>query len=322
MSAITNTSSFGKALWPGINAWYGKAYNEYPVEHTALFDMNKTKRHFEEDVGIVSFGLAKRKAEGASVEYEGERQGFITRYTPVEYALGFVITEIMMEDDLYNMVGERRSKGLAFSMRQTKEIVAANVYNRAFDSDYVGGDGKALIATDHPNITGGTWSNRPSTASDLSEMALEQACIDISKFKNDQGMAIAVRPKSLHIPVELMFEAERILKTPMMTSVYAQKGARAGGVVGATGSNTDVNDINVIAKSGKFGEPMVNHYFTDNDAWFIRTDVMDGMKYWERRPDYFKMDDDFDTSNAKYKSAGRYTFGWTDPRCMYASPGA
>ena len=316
MAGMTTTASFGKALWPGINVWYGKAYAEYPVEYTALFETFKTKRHFEEDVGIVSFGLAKRKPEGQSVEYEGERQGFITRYQPVEYALGFIITEIMMEDDLYAIVGERRSKGLAFSMRQTKEIIAAGIYNKATSTDQVGGDGKPLLAFDHPNVTGGSWSNVPLNAAgtaavhaDLSPMAIEQALIDISKWKNDQGMLIAVMPKSLHIPVELQFDAERIFGAQMMTA--EQSTARGVGV--------DNNDINVV--NGKFS-PIINHYFTDNDAWFIRTNCTDGMKHWERRPDYFKMDDDFDTSNAKFKSAGRYTFGWTDPRCIYGSTGA
>ena len=289
------------------------------MEYTALFETFKTKRHFEEDVGIVSFGLAKRKPEGQSVEYEGERQGFITRYQPVEYALGFIITEIMMEDDLYAIVGERRSKGLAFSMRQTKEIIAAGIYNKAFDWTQVGGDGKELIANAHPNVTGGTWSNRAHSAyTDLSPMAIEQALIDISKWTNDQGMKIAVMPKSLHIPVDLQFDAERIFGATMMTAQQATA-AKADGGQGLTTASGAPNDINVV--HGKFA-PIVNHYFTDADAWFIRTNCTDGMKHWERRPDYFKMDDDFDTSNAKFKSAGRYTFGWTDPRCIYGSEGA
>lgn len=301
MSGIINTSAFGKALWPGINAWYGKAYNEYPEEYKALFDTYQSGKAFEEDVGIVSFGLAKAKAEGASVQYEGERQGFITRYTPVEYALGFIITEIMMEDDQYAIVGERRAKGLAFSMRQTKETVAANVYNRAFNSSYTGGDGVSMINASHPNVSGGTGDNLQ--AADLSELALEQACIDIAKFTNDKGLKIAVMPDKLIVPVDLVFEAERILKSNQRTG-------------------TADNDINALNSMGKFSEgAMVNHYLTDVDAWFIRTNAPDGLKHFERRADYFKMDEDFDTSNAKYKAAGRYAFGWTDWRGIYGSAG-
>jgi len=301
MSGIITTSAFGKLLWPGINAIYGKAYSEYPQECLDLFETYKTNRAFEEDLGISSLGLAKVKEEAAPVQYEGERQGFITRYTPVEYALGFIITEIMMEDDLYQMVGARRSKALAFSMRQTKEIVAANVYNRAFNSTYVGGDGVEMISSAHVNVAGGTWSNIQSA--DFSELALEQACIDIAKFKDDKGLTIHVMPESLHIPVDTVFEAERILKSNQ----------RVG---------TADNDINALNSMGKFSKgAMVNHYFTDTDAWFIRTNCPDGMKHFERRADYFKMDEDFDTSNAKYKSAGRYVFGWTDPRGIYGSAG-
>lgn len=301
MNGIINTSAFGKALWPGINAWYGKSYNEFSVEYTDLFDSFKTSKHYEEDVGIVSFGLAKKKAEGASVEYEGERQGFVTRYQPDEYALGFIITEIMMEDDQYKIVGQRRAKGLAFSMRQTKEIVGANVYNRAFNGSYVGGDGVSLLNASHPNVSGGTWSNLAT--SDMSELALEQACIDMGKWTNDKGLRINVMPQSLHIPIDLKYDVKRILGSELRVA-------------------TADNDLNALKSFGEFPKGvMVNHYFTDTDAWFIRTNVPEGMKYMERRPDYFKMDDDFDTSNAKYKAAGRYTFGWTDPRALYGSAG-
>lgn len=301
MSTPINTSNFGKALWPGINAWYGQAYSEYPVEYTALFDTYKIKRHAIEDVGTSGLGLAKETGEGEPVQYEGERQGFITRYVPQQYTLGFMITEIMIEDDLYNIIGERKAKALAFSMRQTKEINGANVYNRAFNSSFVGGDGVELISSAHPNVSGGTWSNLQSA--DMSEAALEQACIDISKFTNDKGLKIAVMPQSLHIPSELVFDTHRIL----------QSVARVG---------TADNDTNALKDMGKFpGGVHVNHYFTDTDAWFIRNNVADGMKYIERRADTFQMSDDFDTSNVKFKASCRYDFGWTDPRCMYGSAG-
>jgi hypothetical protein len=301
--SIMNSSSFAKSLWPGVNKWYGKAYDEYPVEYTKLFETFKSSKAFEEDVGVSSFGLAVVKPEGAGISYDSERQTFVTRYSHVTYALGFVITREAFDDDQYDIVGEKRAKGLAFSMRQTKETIAANVYNRAFNSSYTGGDGKELIATDHPNFAGGTWSNELSTAADLSEAALEQACIDIAGFTNDRGLLIAVKPKTLIIARQNMFEAKRIL-----------------GADGRVGTN--LNDPNALKSLGLIPEVVTNHYLTDADAWFIRTDVQDGMKYWERRGDAFDMDNDFDTENAKFKATARYSFGWTDPRAIYGSAGA
>jgi len=301
--SVINSSSFAKALWPGINAWYGKAYDEYPVEYTDLFDTYTSRKQFEEDVGISSFGLAVQKPEGSPITYDTERQGFITRYNHTVFALGFIVTREIYEDDQYDVVGQRKAQGLAFSMRQTKEIVAANVYNRAFDSNYTGGDGVQMIASNHANFAGGTWSNVISTAADLSEASLEQACIDIGGFTNDRGLLIKVLPKTLIIPRQLAFEAQRILKT--------------AGRVG-----TDNNDINALKDMGLIPKIVVNHYLTDQDAWFIRTDVQHGLKYFERRGDEFGMDEDFDTENAKYKASARYSFGWTDPRAIYGSQGA
>jgi hypothetical protein len=301
--SIINSGSFAKALWPGVNAWYGKAYNEYSVEYTKLFDTYKSSKAFEEDVGISSFGLAGVKPEGAPIMYDSERQAYITRYNHIVYALGFIITREMVEDDQYAVVGQRKAQGLAFSMRQTKEIVAANIYNRAFNSSFVGGDGKELLATDHPLFAGGTWSNELTTAADLSEAALEQAHIDIAGFTNDRGLLIAVKPKSLIIPRQLMFEAKRILSPD----------GRPG---------TDTNDVNAMKQMGLVPEVVVNHYLTDQDAWFLRTNIPHGMKHWERRADGFDMDNDFDTENAKYKATARYSFGWTDPRALFGSPGA
>lgn len=303
MATIT-TGNFGKLLWPGLNKVYGKAYDEFKVEYPDLFDTFKSNKHYEEDLGVSSFGLTQVKAEGAPVNYDSERQAFLTRYTHVEYGLGFIVTKVMYEDDLYSVVGERRARGLAFSARQTKEVVGANVYNRAFNSSYTGGDGSALLVTNHANFAGGTWSNTLAVAADLSEAALEQACIDLMKFTNDRGLRISVMPQSLIIPSDLIFEAERILKSPY----------RVG---------TANNDINALKEMGKFPEGIVvNHYLTDTDAWFIRTNVQDGMKYWTRVDDTFTDDNDFDTDNAKYKVRARYSFGWTDPRGIYGSPGA
>ena len=238
------------------------------------------------------------------------RQGFTSRYQHVTYGLGFIVTREAFDDDLYDVVAKKKAQSLAFSMRQTKEIIAANVYNRAFNTSYVGGDGATLVASaggggssSAPNVAGGTYTNGVSAAADLSEAALEQACIDIADFKNDRGLKIAVRPRKLIIPKEQMFEANRILKTD--------------GRVG-----TDLNDINAIKTMGMIPEIVVNHYLTDTDAWFILTDVKDGLKYFERRADEFTMDEDFDTENAKYKATARYSFGWTDRRGIYGSPGA
>lgn len=303
MSVITS-SSFAKLLWPGLNSIYGKEYADYPVEWDKLFEKNTSDRAYEEDLGLSSFGLASVKSEGAPITYDSERQGFTSRYNHVVYALGFIITREIYEDDQYGKVGAQKAKALARSMRQTKEINGANIYNRAFSgSGYLGGDGKTLIASDHPNVAGGTFSNVIGTAADLSEAALEQAVIDIAGFRDDRGLLIAAKPEKLVIPYQLQFEAKRIL-----------------GSDGRVG--TDLNDPNVLKDMGIFSNVITNHYLTDSDAWFILTNVKDGLKYFERRGDQFEMDNDFDTENAKFKATARYSFGWTDPRAIYGSAGA
>lgn len=302
MSVITS-SSFAKLLWPGLNAIYGKEYNDYPTEWDKLFEYNKSDRAYEEDLGLSSFGLASVKAEGAPITYDSERQGFTTRYNHVVYALGFVITREIYEDDQYGKVGAQKAKALARSLRQTKEIIGAGIYNRATTAGYTGGDGVVLLSASHPNVAGGTFSNIIATASDLSEAALEQAVIDIAGFRDDRGLLIAAKPRKLVIPYQQQFEAKRIL-----------------GAEGRVG--TDLNDPNVLKDQGIFSEVVVNHYLTDADAWFILTDVKEGLKYFERRADQFEMDNDFDTENAKYKATARYSFGWSDPRGIYGSLGA
>jgi hypothetical protein len=219
------------------------------------------------------------------------------------YALGFIITREMMDDDQYDVVGQRKAQGLAFSMRQTKEIVVANLYNRAFNASYTGGDGVSMVNASHPNVAGGTWSNQIGTAADLSEAALEQACIDIAGFTNDRGLLIGVRPESLIISRYMPFEAKRILQTD--------------GRVG-----TANNDLNAIKDMGMIPKVVVNHYLTDADAWFIKTNVKNGLKLFERDADSFDTDNDWDTENAKFKARARYAVGWTDPRAIYASAGA
>ena len=300
---MINSASFAKALWPGINKWYGREYDEWPVEFTDLFDMESSSRAYEEDVGTTGFGLAQIKPEGHGLSYDEESQAFVTRYAHVVYALGFVVTREIYEDDQYDVVGKRRAEALAFSMRQTKEIVAANVYNRAFNASYIGGDGVSMINSAHPNYSGGTYSNELGTPSDLSEAALEQACIDIMKYTNDRGLRISVMPQTLHIPVDTMFIAKRILDSDGRVA-------------------TADNDLNALKAMGKFRSVQVNHYFTDTNAWFIRTNVKNGLKCFQRREMAFGIDNDFDTENAKYKASERYSFGWTDPRSIYGSAGA
>lgn len=309
MSGVITTSSFAKALWPGVNKWYGDAYNEFSPQWDKLIEKNTSRRAWEEDVGVSMFGLPQIKAEGAPISYDTSRQGFTSRYNHVVYALGFIVTREAVDDDLYDIVGKQKAKSLAFSMRQNKEIVVANLYNRAFNTTYVGGDGATLVASagsggsaSHPNVAGGSWTNGVAVAVDLSEAALEQAVIDIRGFQNDRGLKMNAKAKCLIIPKELMFEADRILKTD----------GRPG---------TDLNDLNVIKTMGVIPEIIVNDYLADTDAWFIRTNVQDGLKYFERNGDEFGMDDDFDTENAKYKARSRFSVGWTDPRGIYASPG-
>jgi hypothetical protein len=308
MSVIT-TASFAKALWPGVNKWYGDAYKEFDVQWTKLFDQHSSRRAWEEDVGVSMFGLPVQKAEGAAITYDTSRQGFTSRYNHVTWALGFIVTREAYEDDLYDIVGKQKAKSLAFSMRQNKEIIAANVYNRAFNTTYVGGDSSTLVAsaggggsTSHPNVAGGTQTNGPLVAVDLSEASLEQAAIDIRNFQNDRGLKMHAKAKTLIIPKDLMFEATRILKTE--GQVY-----------------TPDNTLNAIKTMGIIPTVVVNDYLTDTDAWFIRTDVADGLKYFTRRDDEFDTDEDFDTENAKYKATARFSFGWTDWRGIYGSPG-
>jgi hypothetical protein len=301
--AIT-TGSFAKALWPGVNSWYGEAYDKHAVEYTDLFDTYSSRKAWEEDMGTSMFGLAAVKPEGSSISYDTAQQGFLTRYTHVTYGLGFIITREMVDDDQYDVIGKQRATGLAFSMRQTKEIIGANVYNNAFDDTYTGGDGKALLDTDHPNVSGFTAWDNITTAATFSEAQLEDLCIQIMGATNDRGLNISLIPQTLIIPPDLVFEADRILNSTL----------RAG---------TADNDLNALKNMGKFpGGIKVNHYLTDTNAYYLRTNCPDGMKHFERRGDDFTMDNDFDTDNAKYKATGRYSFGWTDPRALYGNAGA
>jgi hypothetical protein len=303
---VINTGSFAKALWPGVSTWYGQKYDEWPVEYKDLFDEESSNKAYEEDVGVSGFGLAEEISEGGKTPFDESRQGYITRYINKTYRKGFIITMEAMEDNQYDIavLGKSKAQSLAFSMRQTKELLAANVYNRAFTAAYTFGDGQVLCYASHPLVAGGTFSNTPIVAADLSEAALEQAVIDIASFTNDRGLVISILAKTLIIPKELQFEAYRILN-----SILQPDSAN--------------NNVNAIRAMGVLDTaPKINHYLTDTDAWFIRTNCPDGMKMKNRKDTAFGMDNDSDTFNAKFYAYFRCSFGNTDPRGIYGSPGA
>jgi len=299
MAGVITTGNHPKALWPGIQAWFGASYKEYPEEYREIFEVVKSTKAYEEDVGLSGFGLATLKGEGTAISYDSESQKFTKRYSHTTWGLGYAVTEEELEDGQYEKVSRQRSRRLAFSMRTTKEIVAANVLNRAQTAGYTGGDGVVLLATTHTS-TNGTWSNRLATAADLSEASLEDLTIQISQAVNDRGLQIAIRPKKLIVAPGNMFEAKRILKSELQ-------------------SGTANNDINAIRGMFDF---VVNHYLDDPDAWFLLTDCPDGLKFVERRAMALSQDNDFDTSNAKAKATMRFSVGWTDPRGLYGSMGA
>ena len=301
MAGLITTASIPKALWPGVNAWFGMAYTKHQTEYLDLFDKNTSDKKYEEQVQVVGMGLAPAKPEGSPVSYDSLVQGYISRYTHTAYAMGFIISHEEMEDNLYMELGRQRSTALAFSMNQTKETIAANVYNNAFSGSFLGADGASLCSSSHPTTSAGNLSNILSTPSTLNESAIESLVIAIGKLVDDRGLKIAVRPKSLVIPVDLEPDANRIL-----TSVLQ--------------SGTANNDINYLRQVGMFPEGIkVNHYLTDTNNWFIRTDVQEGLNYFEREGLKFTQDNDFDTENAKFKAYERYSFGWTDWRAIFGT---
>lgn len=301
---IITRGSFAKALFPQVNAWYGMAYAEKTPQYPNIFAKNTSRKAFEEDISTTGLGLAQVKEEGKSVTYDTTQQGYIDRYNHVVYGLGIIITREMIEDDQYDTIGKIKTQSLARSMRQTPEVIGANILNRAFNSSYTFGDGKELCATDHPKLMGGTWANELATAADLSEDSLEQACIDIGSYTDDRGLKIALNVEKLIIPAALEFEAGRILKS-----------------IGQPGTN--YNDINVLRESGKIRQgAFVNNYLTDSDAWFLITDCPNGLKYMERRAPQFDVENDFDTDNAKYKATMRFSFGCSDKHSIFGSPGS
>lgn len=305
---VITSGSFSKALWPGVNAWFQSSYQEWPEEYPAMFEINSSTKQFEEDVGESGFGLAAVKPEGQGIEYDDTEQNHIARYVHFVFAKGFIITREMVEDDQYAVISRKRGVALARSMRITKEINGANIYNRGFDTTFTMGpdhDGQPLFSTAHPlGPYGGTFSNKLAVDADLSEAALEQAFIDINGYVDPRGLPMAAQPVKLCVPRQLQFEASRILDSEF----------RPG---------SDLNDINAINQNAYLpGGFAVNHYLTDPDAFFVRTNVPEGPKMFSRRAMEFGDDNSFETENAKYKATERYSFGWSDPRGVHASAGA
>lgn len=305
MSGVINTGTFPKELWPGLNKIWGDEYNAHMEEYTKLFDSSTSEKNYEEDLGVSSFGFFPAKQEGSRIVYDSMKQFYVTRYTHITYALGFIITREAIEDNLYMSIGEKGTKALAFSYQQTRENIGHNIYNNGFSGGTTYGDGKVFFATDHPLDQGaGTFSNLLSPGADLSEAALEDLLNQIDGAVDNRGLKINLMARSLHVPYQLRFEAKRILGDENRPA-------------------TADRDINAMYHMGMFPEGFFSHhYFTDPDAFFVRTNLKDAVRYFDRRKAAFEQDNDFDTENAKYKCSGRYSFGVTDPRGAFASQGA
>ena len=289
---------------PGLNALYGMEYKKYENEHTMLFETENSDRSFEEETKLSGFSAAPVKREGEGIQYDSAQEAYTSRYNHETIALGFSITEEAIEDNLYDSLSTRYTKALARAMAYTKQVKAASILNNAFDANYAGGDGVELISTAHPLVSGGVNANEPATAADLNETSLENAVIEIAAWTDERGLLIAARPKKLIVPPSLMFVATRLLETEQ----------RVG---------TADNDINALSNNGSIpGGYGVNHYLTDADAWFLTTDVPNGLKHFKRVAMSTKMEGDFDTGNVRYKARERYSFGWSDPLGIYGSPGA
>lgn len=301
MAPIT-TGSHPKALWPGVESFFGMKYNEHPMEWPALFEVKSSSKQREEQVESTSFGLAPIKGQAGSVHYDSHTQGGTATYIHVAYGLGYIVTHEELADNLYKSKSFNRSEALAFSGRQTEETVGANVLNRAFNASYTGADGSALVVSDHTTPVG-NQANLLSTASDFNEGALEDMLIDIFNAQNSRGRKIALRGMKLCIPTALAFEAERVLASALQ-------------------SGTANNDINAVRSMGLLPQgAAMNHYFTDPDAWFIKTDAPTGLTRFNREAVSFTQDNDFDTMNAKAKMYIRFSVKWGDWRTIYASPG-
>jgi hypothetical protein len=293
-----------KELLPGLNALFGLEYARYGEEHKEIYETETSERSFEEETKLSGFSAAPVKNEGSAIAYDNAQEAWTTRYNHETIALGFSITEEAIEDNLYDSLSARYTKGLARAMAYTKQIKAAAILNNGFSAGYVGGDGVALFSTAHPLVNGGTNSNTPSTQADLNETSLEAAVIQIAAWTDERGLLIAAKPKKLIIPPALQFVATRLLDTSL----------RVG---------TNNNDINAIKNNGSIPEGYtINHYLTDTNAWFLTTDVPNGLKHFVRTPLANSMDGDFDTGNVRYKARERYSFGWSDPLGVFGSSGS
>ena len=297
-------AQLAKELEPGLNALFGMEYDRYENEHSEIYETESSDRAFEEEVMLVGFGNAPTKSEGSGVSFDSANEAYTARYTHETIALAFALTEEAIEDNLYDRLGARYTRALARSMAHTKQVKSAATLNNAFDSSFTGGDGKELCATDHPLAMGGTFSNELSTAADLNETSLENALIDISQFVDERNMIIALRGMKLIVPPALKFIADRLMSSTQ----------RPG---------TADNDVNAINNMGMLPDGVVgNHFLTDTDAFFIKTDAPNGFKMFERSPLATSMEADFDTGNMRFKARERYSFGFSDPRCVFGSPGA
>ena len=293
-----------KELEPGLNALFGLEYDRYTNETAEIFTTETSDRAFEEEVMLSGFGSAATKAEGASVTFDDAKEAFTARYTHQTIALAFAITEEAIEDNLYDRLGNRYARALARSMANPKQVKGAEILNNAFSSSQLGGDGVVLCSTAHPTVSGTNLSNTFTTQADLSETSLESALINIAAFIDERGLRISIQGTKLILPKELQFTAERILKSPL----------RVG---------TADNDINAIANMNMIPEGYrVNHYLNDTNAWFIKTDTPNGFKHFVRAALRTAMEGDFDTGNVRYKARERYSFGFSDPRCVYGSSGS
>ena len=293
-----------KELEPGLNALFGLEYDRYDNEHAEIFETESSDRALEEEVMLSGFGAAPVKGEGQAVSFDISNEAYTARYTHETIALAFAITEEAVEDNLYDRLSSRYTRALARSMANTKQVKAAAILNNAFDSTVTYGDGKELCATDHPTVGGGNFRNELTTAADLNETSLEQSLIDIAAFIDERGLKIALQGRKLIIPSALQFVAERLMASNLRPA-------------------TADNDINAIRSMGMLPEGyVVNHFLTDTDAFFIKTDAPNGFKHFERSPIKTSMEGDFDTGNVRYKARERYSFGVSDPRCVFGSPGA
>jgi hypothetical protein len=293
-----------KELLPGLNALFGLEYARYGEEHKEIFETETSERSFEEETKLSGFSAAPVKNEGQAIAYDNGQEVFTARYNHETIALGFSLTEEAIEDNLYDSLSSRYTKALARAMSYTKQTKAASVLNNGFSASYPGGDGVALFSASHPIVSGGTNSNIPTTPADLNETSLEAAVIQIAAWTDERDLLIAAKPRKLIVPPSLMFVATRLLETELRVS-------------------TADNDINALKTNGSIPEGYtVNHFLTDPDAWFLTTDVPNGMKHFVRTPMSTSMDGDFDTGNVRYKARERYSFGWSDPLGMYGSEGA